>query len=214
MIKSKIKNLLLATFFFVALAAFAHDEHNKMNQKKDSVTQTVSVKTVVDSSFQDETNEHMEIHSISTFPNLHPLVVHFPIVLIIIATAFQLLSFFVYRNEFSFATVILLTLGAISTWLASTIFHAHPEALVGKASEIFETHELMAEFTKWLSTIAIVLKLFSHFFLKRKWWTEALVALLLITSTVTVSIAGHHGAMLVYMEGIGPLGKHLEPHHD
>ena len=47
---------------------------------------------------------------------------------------------------------------------------------------------------------------------------ELIVAVPLIASAVTVSIAGHHGAMLVHMEGIGPMGKGLESvedhHHD
>lgn len=211
--KNKTNYLILIIIFCSAIKVFAHEEHNKKDEKNDSFTQSVSVKAVTDSLVQEKKQEHLEIKTIDDFPNFHPLVVHFPIVLLIMAIVFQLLSFLFYKNEFSLVTFILLALGVISAWLASTIFHGHPVELAGKAREIFETHELMAEFTKWLSLIAFVLKLFSQFFLKRKWWIETIVTVLLLISTVTVSIAGHHGAMLVYMEGIGPLGKHLESHH-
>ena len=154
--------------------------------------------------------EHHEMEAINAFPNYHPLVVHFPIVLLLLATIFQLLSFFVFKKELSWVTLGLLFFGVITTWLSSNTFHAHPEELSGSAKEIFETHEQMADFTWWFSLAALVIKFISHFFLKRKWWSESLVALCLVGSAITVSIAGHHGAMLVHMEGIGPKGNHLE----
>lgn len=198
--------LIFSLGFF---SAIAHEHHNK-GEKKDSVTQTSS-SAQNDSAMQKKMEaEHREMKAIDAFPNYHPLIVHFPIVLLIIATLFQLLSFFFYKNEFSIATLILLTLGVISAWLASNTFHAHPEELTGSAKEIFETHEQMADFTWWFSLVALLIKILSHFFLKRKWWMESAVTLLLIGSAVTVSIAGHHGAMLVHMEGIGPKGNQLE----
>ena len=68
----------------------------------------------------------------------------------------------------------------------------------------------MANLTWWFSLIALLIKIPSHFYLKGKWLSESIVAILLILSGITVSIAGHHGAMLVYMEGIGPMGKYLD----
>ena len=205
--------ILLATFLFGA-TAFAHEHHHEA-EKKDSVAQTSSSDSAMQNEMKEkhhELEEHHEMQAIDAFPNYHPLVVHFPIVLLIMATLFQLLSFFFYKNEFSIVTLILLALGVIGTWLSSNTFHAHPEELTGKAKEIFEMHEQMADFTWWFSLGALALKIVSHFFLKRKWWMESAVALLLIGSAVTVSIAGHHGAMLVHMEGIGPKGEHLEAH--
>ena len=150
--------------------------------------------------------------NVSEFPNYHPLVVHFPIVLLLMAALFHIVSFFIYRKEFSWATLALLFMGAISAWLASNIFHAHTETLNARASEIFSTHERMAAYTLWLSVAALAAKTVSHFFIQRKWWSEAIVMILLIACSVTVSITGHHGAMLVHIEGVGPQGKHLELH--
>lgn len=159
-----------------------------------------------------EMEEHEEMKAIDAFPNYHPLIVHFPIVLLIIATFIQLSSFFVFKKELSWVALGLLTLGVITAWLSSNTFHAHPEELTGRAKEIFETHEQMANLTWWFSLAALIGKISSQFFLKRKLLMELIVFVLLMASAVTVSIAGHHGAMLVHMEGIGPKGNHLESH--
>ena len=191
--------------------SFAHKHHDENNEKKDSVSQS-TVPMQHDSVMMHEMEEHEEMKSVDAFPNYHPLVVHFPIVLLIIATLFQLLSFFVFKKEFNIVALILLALGVITAWLSSNTFHAHPEELTGKAKEIFETHEQMADLTWWFSLLALIAKIVSNFFMKRKIWMEIIVSVLLIASAITVSIAGHHGAMLVHMEGIGPKGNHLEVH--
>ena len=146
------------------------------------------------------------------FPNYHPLVVHFPIVLLLLAAVFQILSLFVYRKEFGLAGLILLFLGVIAIWLASNVFHAHAMNLPERAINVFEEHELMADYTWWISVAALIAKTASHFVLKRKLWSEAVVVALLIGASITVSIAGHHGAQLVHIEGVGPQGKYLESH--
>lgn len=207
------KYIILSLVIFLSAFAgqtFAHEHHHDVDSS--DVSQTTSKSLAVDSVMQHEMNEHHEMEAVDAFPNYHPLIVHFPIVLLIIATLFQLLSFFVFKREFGWVTLILLALGVITAWLSSNIFHAHPEELTGRAKEIFETHEQMAELTWWFSLLAFIGKIGSHFFLKGKIWLEIIISFLLTASAITVSIAGHHGAMLVHMEGIGPKGSHLENH--
>jgi uncharacterized membrane protein len=194
--------MLVLVFAANLLYAHNHSQANMPNAEKHA-----------DSIMQTQMAEHQQMEAVNAFPNYHPLIVHFPIVLLLMAAVFQLLSLFFYKKEFGWTTLILLALGVLSTWLASNAFHAHPGELKGKAAEIFEIHEQMAVYTFWLSLAALIGKLTSQFLLKGKWWMEAAVALLLVASGVTVAIAGHHGAMLVHMEGIGPMGKYLETNH-
>ena len=201
---------IIVTFFVMLLAVspgkiYAH-EHPRL---KDSVKMSVA-NMRADSLMQSEMAKHQQMEAVNAFPNYHPLVVHFPIVLLIMALVFQIISFFYFKKEFSWTTLILLTLGVITAWLASNTFHADTGLLRGRAAEIFAAHERMANFTWWFALAALITKIASHFFLQRKWWIESIVTLLLFGAAIFVSITGHHGAQLVYMQGIGPMGKYLE----
>ena len=198
-------------FFFLAFLfivstplSYAHEQHNKDTSQ---ISQSSKESQLL---MEKEMFEHQQMEAVNAFPNYHPLIVHFPIVLLIIAALFQLLSFFFYKKEFSIVTLLLLFVGVVTAWLSSNPLHAMPGELYGKTKEIFETHEQMAAYTWWLSLIALILKSSSQFVLKRKLWVELAATLFLIASAITVSIAGHHGSMLVHMEGVGPLGKYLD----
>lgn len=69
---------------------------------------------------------------------------------------------------------------------------------------------MYATWTLWLSGIAVLLKAGSHFFMKRAVWAEVVAVLVLLASAYTVSVAGHHGSQLVFIEDVGPQGKYLE----
>jgi uncharacterized membrane protein len=186
----------------------AHEGHDHPSPTPQAANTTTSAPAV-----PIETKpEPVPMNMVEDFPNYHPLIVHFPIVLLIFAAVFQVLSFFMYRKEFSVGTLILLFIGAVTVWLSSNTFHAHPMNLPEHVSGIFETHELMAKYTWWLALAALAAKCGSHFFNNRKWWSEAIVLALLVGASITVSIAGHHGAELVHMGGVGPRGNFLESH--
>jgi uncharacterized membrane protein len=150
---------------------------------------------------------------VESFPNLHPLVVHFPIVLLIVAAFMQLIAFRINNKSYHSAIAILAMLGAVSAYLAGSVFHAHTvDNLSSKAMELFEQHEFYANLSLWTGLAGALLKTISLFRTNEKWF-EALVMLSLAASAVCVSIAGHHGAELVYKYGIGPKGNLLEQHH-
>lgn len=206
--KNAVRKLVVLILLAFATNLFAHD-HKKV-EKKDSTNQNSQIVPAQEHHHDHAGSDEQEI---TAFPNYHPLVVHFPIVFLLVAALFQLLSFFIYKREFGMTTFILLTLGAISAWVSSNVFHAHTQELNSPAKEILETHEQMASLTWWFALSALLFKSLSLFYFKRSLWVELLVTVLLIVSSVTVSIAGHHGAMLVHIQGIGPKGKYLESHH-
>ena len=218
-----MKKIILSILFLITLGslAYAHDgdKHEKQDQEE----------TLTDSANHEEEagHEHQATQaeanstansekdvtaSFSDFPNLHPLVVHFPIVLLLLAAVAQVIQFFVFSYELSWVALVLLILGAAGAFIAGTYVHPHPEGLSEFTQRVLDEHEQHASFTIWLSGAAVVLKIVSHFWLKRKLWSEVLVCAVLIGSAYTVSVAGHYGSQLVFIEGVGPQGKHLKEH--
>ncbi len=144
------------------------------------------------------------------FPTLHPLVVHFPIVLLLLALISQLAGLFVFKNELSWITLFLLAGGFVGAYAAGNFVHPHTDGLTDYLEKILKQHENYADYTIWLSGIAMVFKAVSHFVFKRKLWGEVVVAVILMASAYTVSTAGHYGAQLIHIEGVGAKGEYLE----
>jgi uncharacterized membrane protein len=156
--------------------------------------------------------QNNEPDHINYFPNYHPLIVHFPIVLLLIAAAMQIALMFFKNTVFNYTIITLTVIGFITGWLAASVFHAHAASNVStQAMELFEEHEKLAFITIWLSGIASLFKIIGLFTTKK--WIEVISLLLLLGSSVAVSLAGHHGSELVYKQGIGPKGEKLEQEH-
>lgn len=159
----------------------------------------------------DTTNVSLPVGT-DEFSSYHPLAVHFPIVLLIIAALVQLITLFYEQRGLHFLVAGATVAGFIGAYISSTFLHPHTITLSPSAENLLKTHEQFASYTVWLSGVAGVLKMFSLF--KKKKITEILVAVILLITAVTVSIAGHHGAELVHKFGIGPKGNYLEQNHN
>lgn len=229
--------LLLATClvgFHWAIAHGGHDDkkakHTSVSTKKGEAPDTLAGKQVEpDSAHHDSAHSENEAdeattedvsgssanhpQSMNEFPTLHPLIVHFPIMFLLIAAVFQLVQFFVFGRELSWVVVVLVTLGYVGAYVSGTYVHPHTHGLSDRAAQILAEHDLYADWTVWLSGIGVVLKGISHFFLHRRIWAEMVVALVLLGAAYSVAMAGHHGAQLVHIKGVGPQGKYLEMHH-
>ncbi|WP_416441684.1 DUF2231 domain-containing protein [Leeuwenhoekiella sp. A16] len=147
--------------------------------------------------------------SLDEFPNLHPLVVHFPIVLLLLAVVLQLIQLFTMNRTIDW--VVLLTVGAgfIGAYVAGNFVHPHTEGLTETAKKVLEQHDKYAMWAMWSSAAAALFKLVSLFWFKQKRWFEILVFLVLAFSGYSVGWAGHYGSQLVYIEGVGPQGNYL-----
>lgn len=207
----------------LALVVFAHEgeKHEKKNQdtivrvleQTNQPEDTYKNENAADHSHQYHTNGATA--SFSDFPSLHPLVVHFPIVLLLVAFVLQFSLLFIFRESLSWIVLITLTFGFVGAVVAGKYVHPHTTNTISEhIALVLAEHERFASLTVWLSGIGLLVKVISHFFLKRKLWTEILIAQVLLGASICVSIAGHHGAQLVHIEGIGVQGNFLETHHE
>lgn len=131
--------------------------------------------------------------------HIHPILVHFPIALVIIGFLADTL-FLLFRKEvcLSKTGMYLLfagTLAALVTWLSGFVFTSE---MSGTAGEIRETHELFATITVFLLIIASVIRLV---LLVRKTETSGIrwvVFIFYCLAAVSVGITGFFGGNLVY----------------
>ena len=143
------------------------------------------------------------------FPNLHPLFVHFPIALLVAAVAAQLsVLFFPKNTNLKWLTFLLLLGGCIGALIAvQTAVHVSGDA-DDKAIELFESHRLFGLLTFWFSLAATLLRFVTIKWFRKK-FLEIVLAILILTTGIFVTITGHHGAQLVYNYNVGPQGNNV-----
>lgn len=167
---------------------------------------------------------------LSEFPSLHPIIVHFAIVLIFVAAIMQIFNIFLLRKETGWMIAFFLLSGLLAAIIASGRLHPDTTGLSSHAKMVLEKHDQWAEWTILSSSVALALQAI-HLFLVRK--SKRLVrapgqrikftfrfyrglvvfiALILLFSSFCVMRTGHYGAQLVHIEGVGPQGKFLERH--
>jgi uncharacterized membrane protein len=152
----------------------------------------------------------------SDFPSLHPLAVHFPIVLILIAAVFQIFAVWnPHWQQIRWASLLVMGGAFFSALAASTLLHAMiaPDA-PKTALAVFEEHEKYAQLTLWMSGITLLLKSIGVLFKIDRRLYEIIVLTTAIIAAIFLSITGHHGARLTHIEGVGPQGKYLMKGHD
>lgn len=152
----------------------------------------------------------------SDYPSLHPLAIHFPIVLILLAAAFQ--SIVVWKPQWiqiKWTTLIIMAAAFLSALAASTVFHAmlSPSA-PQKSWAVFNDHEKYAQYTLWVSGLTLALKAIGDLYKIDKRSYHSIVLTSAVAAAIFLSIAGHHGARLVHIEGVGPMGKYLGTEED
>lgn len=214
-----MKRIIVLSAILFSLASytslFAHDDHDKDKEdttKTDSVKMDVSLNEDTLNNQNTDTNREVTA-SFDEFPHLHPLIVHWPIVLLILAALLQIIVVFKDYRIVHYIILILLFLGLVTAYISANILHPHTHGLSLHAEKVLEMHEQMAEWTVYLAGLSLLLKLISTFVLKGKKWMELIVLTALIAVSVTISYAGHYGAQLVHIEGVGPKGKYLETDH-
>ena len=139
---------------------------------------------------------------------LHPALVHFPIVLLLLGAVVAVPAALITRWKLPLLAAILLSLGAIGTIVAVQTGESEGERIGETAAteQVMEQHEQWAERSQ---VVAIVAALLAAGVLATTRWPKASKALGAVTAlgalTVTWCVVetGHYGGQLVYRHGAG-----------
>jgi uncharacterized membrane protein len=160
----------------------------------------------------------MSLPPIPTWDGLHPLIIHFPIVLLLIAPLFILLGILMPKSGRAMyvAALLLMALGAASAVIAYSTGEAAGK-LAERTPEInaaIERHEALAETTRLLFSILTLVfagllfvpKLFKFDIGRKGQAIASIVFLLFYASGVLVLVnTAHQGGMLVHQYGVHAL---------
>lgn len=206
--------LLIVLVLFVFIQVDAHEGHKKKKQDSTATkSEHIEGDTVHHHDEAMASNQSKVTADLDDFPTLHPLIVHFAIVLIIVAAALQLLNLILIKKEIAWIIAGILLIGVLAAWMAGRNFHPHTHGISDHAKMVLEQHDKWADWTINTGIIGLILHVVNLFVFKTKRWAMAIITIILITSGFSVSRAGHYGAQLVHIEGIGPQGKYLEMEH-
>ena len=163
----------------------------------------------INHSTNEQVSHHLEkANEVTEFPTLHPLIVHFPIVLLLILP-FLMLAYVIFdKIEILWITTAISFGGTSASILASTVLHPHTSGINQKMMSVLAEHDFWAYSTSIISSLTLLslIILLIMNFNKIKYLT----LLLSISAAITVSIAGHYGATLTHLLGVGPQGNYLE----
>ncbi|MNS33619.1 hypothetical protein D3C72_657350 [compost metagenome] len=152
---------------------------------------------------------------------LHPMLVHFPIALLVVVVLFDVAALFWPKAELARASLFLsaiAAIGAVGAYFSGEAAEGPVEHLPG-IETLLERHEDLGKLLMIGAIAVLAVKL--AFFWRR--WHEtvagrAVVAFLGATLAVLVAATGYVGGQLVYEYGAGVrpvLQQHAEPrHHD
>lgn len=134
---------------------------------------------------------------------LHPMLVHFPIALLVTSVLFDVIGSFVQRESFRDGALALLVLGLLGGVAAAIAGEGAEEAAekAGIAESLLETHETLACITLGLFGILLLWRLFH-----RNTFTRPTVVAYFFVAAIglgTLSVTGHLGGALVYEHGAG-----------
>jgi uncharacterized membrane protein len=139
------------------------------------------------------------------FDYIHPMIVHFPIALVIVAFATEVTGAILHREFFSKTALLLLVLGALGAIAAYISGNIAGDGVTeaGPLGAALEEHEDAATLTLWLVIIVAVIRTFMAY---KRWmsgWRQWLAVLLLGLSVASVARTGHLGGQLVFRHAAG-----------
>ena len=139
------------------------------------------------------------------FSHIHPMLVHFPIALLILGFVAELVGLALKRKFFTDAAFLLLITGALGAVAAvlSGSFAADGLEEAGTLKQAVETHEGAAELAMWLAIIAGAFRLTLVMAKKYAGSLRYVSAVLFLVAVLAVARAGYYGGELVFKHAAG-----------
>lgn len=140
---------------------------------------------------------------------LHPAVVHFPIVLLLLGAPLAVVSVFLRKWHLPVLTAVVLSLGGagavVATWTGEEAAELAGE-LSGNGEKTLDAHEEWGERARNAGLVAAVLAVISAALGRRPVAGRALgaaAAIAALGAAFSVAQAGHYGGEVVYKHGVG-----------
>ena len=139
---------------------------------------------------------------------IHPMVVHFPIALLLASLLFDLLALRWREEECRATSLSLLALGVLAAVVALLTGHLAEEAVEHSGTipkQAIETHEELAFAAFWVFAGLLGVKMLSYW----GWMRERALLVLFIGvgGAVLLLVASYYGGGLVYRYGAGVLPR-------
>ena len=133
-------------------------------------------------------------------PHLHPMVVHFPIALFLIALVLDILSFITKKENFHQSALTLYVIATLMTPLVvrTGIMEA---TKIGLSHPLLDKHRTFALWTMWTSLMSLPLL----WLIKKESakYFRILFLVFLVATSILVSIGADKGGRMVYEYGVG-----------
>ncbi len=151
-------------------------------------------------------------------PNVHPLIVHFPIALFSAGFLVSMVGYIFRKDILKNAGLVMVILGAAGALAAALSGEEAEEAvekfLSGEGEQALESHETFGGITAYILSAAALLNLLGAVFLKnRRRAAGALLAAYVaagILGVIMVNVTAYKGGRLVYEYGAGVSRPALE----
>lgn len=130
--------------------------------------------------------------------DLHPMIVHFPIALALVALLFNVADYWiktVWLGKASIALTVLAALGALAAVTTGALF-TKPTA--GLAATLKAEHAMYAGVTTTLLLLAAIVGLFIAFKFKDNKRMKWALTALLVAAAIAVALTGMKGGDIVY----------------